>query len=736
MVFERIGRFSFRYRWFVLAIWLVVVLAVLPTLPRVTGRLEVGGFSSPHTEAARTRELLRERIPGYSPSSLLVLFTHPTLSPFDPVFVEQAQRALSTVPSIPYVTGIRWFTENPSQIAPDSSLAYAVIEVDLQPEEAQRVLDEIQEAITRTDLQVQLTGAPAFYADLERVTERDLRRAELIAFPFALAALLFVFGSTVAAAVPLFIGGVTVALVLGIVYGLTHLTELSIFTLNVASLLGLGLSIDYSLFLVSRFREELASHDLADAVARTTATAGRAVFFSGLTVLIGLSGLGFFEFLFMRSVGIAGMLVVLVAVSASLTLLPAVLGILGRRINALRVIRRGTETGRFWHWITEFVMQRPWQVALPVVALLVLLGLPFRHVELSSPDATILPTSTPSRQALETFRRTFGDGELSPIVIAVETERPVNDPQTLATLYDFTRRLAADPRVTKVISIVTIDPRISLAQYQLLYADPERIPEPLLQRVYRELAGDHLTAIYVYTDALPASDRAKALLHDIRAMDPGPGLKLWVDGGTAEIVDVVDRMYSEFPLAASTVILATYIVLFLLLRSVFLPLKAIILNVLSLTASYGALVFVFQEGHFSSLLRFSPLGFTEASLPIVMFCILFGVSMDYEVFLLSRMRESWDQTQDNRLAVATGLARSGRIITGAALILVVVAAAFVTADVVLIKALGLGIALAIALDASIVRTLLVPATMRLLGQWNWWVPRRLARTLDTVRIGH
>ena len=736
MVFERIGRFSFRYRWFVLALWLVVVLAVLPTLPRVTGRLEVGGFSSPHTEAARTRELLRERIPGYSPSSLLVLFSHPTLSPSDPAFVEQAQRALSAVPSIPHVTGIRWFTENPSQIAPDGSLAYAVIELDLQPEEAQRVLDEIQEAIIRTDLHVQLAGAPAFYADLERVTERDLRRAELIAFPFALAALLFVFGSAVAAAVPLFIGGVTVALVLGIVYGLTHLTELSIFTLNVASLLGLGLSIDYSLFLVSRFREELAAHELADAVARTTATAGRAVFFSGLTVLIGLSGLGFFEFLFMRSVGIAGMLVVLVAVSASLTLLPAVLGILGRRIDALRVIRRGTETGRFWHWITEFVMQRPWQVALPVVALLVLLGLPFRHVELSSPDATILPTSTPSRQALETFRRAFGDGELSPIVIAVETERPVNDPQTLASLYDFTRRLAADPRVTKVTSIVTIDPRISLAQYQLLYADPERIPEPLLQRVYRELAGDHLTAIYVYTDALPASDRAKALLHDIRAMDPGPGLKLWVDGGTAEIVDVVDRMYSEFPLAASTVILATYIVLFLLLRSVFLPLKAIILNVLSLTASYGALVFVFQEGHFSSLLRFSPLGFTEASLPIVMFCILFGVSMDYEVFLLSRMRESWDQTQDNRLAVATGLARSGRIITGAALILVVVAAAFVTADVVLIKALGLGIALAIALDASIVRTLLVPATMRLLGQWNWWVPRRLARALDTVRIGH
>jgi RND superfamily putative drug exporter len=212
-------------------------------------------------------------------------------------------------------------------------------------------------------------------------------------------------------------------------------------------------------------------------------------------------------------------------------------------------------------------------------------------------------------------------------------------------------------------------------------------------------------------------------------MDPGPGLRLLADGGTAEIVDVVDLMYRDFPYAVLTVVLGTYAVLFLLLRSVLLPLKAVFLNALSLTASYGALVFVFQDGHLSSLLRFQPLGFIEASLPIVMFCLLFGLSMDYEVFLLSRVREAWEQTGDNRRAVATGLARSGRIITGAALILVVVATAFVSADVVLIKALGLGIGLAIALDASIVRVLLVPATMRLLGNWNWWVPRAVLRLL-------
>jgi len=728
-VFGWIGRQVFRYRWAVLTAWGLAFLSALPFLPRVAGALEVGGFSSPHTEAARARQLLQQEIPEYSPSTLIVLFSHPTLRPSDPAFGAQARQALSRLTTLPEIGGISWFDQNPSQIAPDGSLAYALVRINLPPEESQRLTEEIERAIVPTDLEISLAGAPVFYADLEIVTERDLRRAELIAFPFALVALVFVFGSLVAAGVPLAIGGVSVVIVLALIYAVTRLTELSIFTLNVATLLGLGLAIDYSLFIVSRFREELTRGDVARAVEVTTATAGRAVFFSGLTVLIGLSGLAFFEFLFMRSVGLAGVLVVVVAVTAGLTLLPAILSLLGRRVNALTVRHRGGETETFWTHVTDLVMARPWRVAVPVVALLLMLGVPFLHVRLSSPDATILPTTTPSRQAFERFRAAFGDGELSPIVIAVQSEHPVNNPQTLAALYDFTRRIAADPRVTRISSIVTLDPRISLGQYQLLYAEPSLIRDPVIASTYRQLAGEHVTAVYVYTDALPASDEAKALLATIRQMDPGPGLRMLVDGGTAEIVDVVDLMYSEFPYAVLTVVLGTCVVLFVLLRSVLLPLKAVVLNALSLTASYGALVFVFQDGHLSGLLRFQPLGFIEASLPIVMFCLLFGLSMDYEVFLLSRVREAWEQTGDNRQAVATGLARSGRIITGAALILVVVATAFVSADVVLIKALGLGIALAIALDASIVRVLLVPATMRLLGDWNWWIPRAVLRLL-------
>jgi RND superfamily putative drug exporter len=728
-LFRWLGRQSYRYRWWVVGCWCLLFLATLPTLPRVASALQVGGFSSPHTEAARARALLEREIPEYSPTSLIVLFSHPTLRPSDPEFIAQAHRALSQLTTIPEVGGISWFDQNPGQISPDGSLAYALVRINLPPEESQRLKDDFERLIVPTNLEVRLAGSPVFYADLETVTERDLRRAELIAFPFALAALVFVFGSLVAAGVPLIVGGASVAIVLALVYAITRVTELSIFTLNVATLLGLGLAIDYSLFIVSRFREELAKGEVARAVEVTTATAGRAVFFSGLTVLIGLSGLGFFEFLFMRSVGIAGVLVVVVAVTAALTLLPAILGLLGHRINALTVYRRSAETGAFWVRVSGTVMAHPWRVGIPVVALLLALGIPFLHVRLSSPDATILPTTTPSRQAFELFRSAFGDGALSPIVVAVQSERPVNDPQTIAALYDLTRRIAADPRVIRISSIVTVDPRISLGQYQLLYAEPSLIRDPVIAGAYRQLAGQHVAAIYVYTDALPASDEAKALLQTIRAMDPGPGLRMLVDGGTAEIVDVVDLMYSEFPYAALTVVVATYVVLFLLLRSVLLPLKAVILNALSLTASYGALVFIFQDGHLSALLNFQPLGFIEASLPIVMFCLLFGLSMDYEVFLLSRIREAWEQTADNRLAVATGLARSGRIITGAALILVVVAAAFVSADVVLIKALGLGIGLAIALDASVVRVLLVPATMRLLGDWNWWVPGIVLRLL-------
>ncbi len=730
-MFLKLGRFAYRHRWHIIAAWLIVFVASIPILPRVSGVLAVGGFSSQGTQTARAQRVLETQIPGYSPSDLVIIFHDPTLNANSPQFIAQTQQALRDVLALPHVQGETTYLQNPHQVSPDGHTAYNLVHLDLPSEQAQRLVAGVRQKINPTSLEVRVAGGPAFYADIETVTEHDLRRAEIIAIPFALLALVLVFGSLVTAGIPIVVGGISVASVLGAIFLTAHVVNLSIFVLNLATLLGLGLAIDYSLFMTSRYREELEHKEVDEAVARTVASAGKAVFFSGLTVLIGLSGLAVFNIMFLRSVGVAGALVVFFAVMGALTLLPAVLAVIGRRVDRLSIYRRRRdEDGSFWHGLAERVMAHPWLVLIPVVAFLLILGLPFSQVNLSSPDATILPLSTGSRQGFEMLRSEFGDGAISPMVIAVESRDPINSPQNIASLYSLTRKIAQDSRVWEIDSIVTLDPRIALQQYQLMYANPATLNDPYVGAAYRQLAGTHATVIYVYTQALPSSGEAKSLLASLRGMNPGPGLTMQVGGGTGEIVDVVHSMYHDFPIAIAMIVLATYITLFLQFRSLILPIKAVLMNAMSIVASYGALVWIFQEGHLSGILHFAPLGFVEASLPVVMFSLLFGLSMDYEVFLLSRMREVWDETGDNRLAVATGLARSGRIITGAALILVVVASSFATADVVLIKALGLGIAIAVAIDATIVRALLVPATMRLLGHLNWWAPswtRRSAR---------
>ncbi len=562
----------------------------------------------------------------------------------------------------------------------------------------------------------------------------------MIAFPLALIALVLVFGSLVSALTPIAVGGFSVVAILASIFLLGRATDLSIFVLNLATMLGLGLAVDYALFITSRFREELVRRPVPEAVAVTVATAGRAIFFSGLTVLIGLAGLIVFPFMFLRSVGVAGVVVVFFCVLAALTLLPAVLGLLGPRINALTLVRYG-EGGRaagrgrgLWGRLALAVMARPWRFFLPALAGLVLLGSPFAHVRLSSPDASILPRSVPSRQGYDLLAREFGATGLEPVALAVRApgDGSIYAPANLDALYDLTRALAADPRVARVDAITTLDPRLTREQYHFLYRDPANIPDPFFARAALRYARGDTALVSVTLKAPAVSDEAKSLVRDLRATRPPGGLTLQATGTTAGVIDVVGAMYRDFPLALLGVVAATYLILLVLLRSVVLPLKAIAMNALSLLASYGALVWVFQDGHLSRLLGFAPLGFVEASLPIIMFCTLFGVSMDYEVFLLSRIREAWLETGDNAQSVALGLERSGRIITSAALIVVLVAGSFVTAQIVLIKALGLGVALAVLLDATIIRALLVPATMRLLGDWNWWLPAPLRRVLPRL----
>ncbi|MCC6176870.1 MAG: MMPL family transporter [Chloroflexi bacterium] len=731
--FFRYGRRIYGRRHLVLVLWVVVVLAALPLAPRAARALSPGGFGSASLEAAQA-SLLIQRSLGENPAALLVIFYSPTLQTTDPAYLEAVEASLRDVRNTAIVAHVTTYADNPSQAAPDGHTAYATIGLKTLPEQFRDIVPSIQGALRPSGLEMTVTGAPLFYSDIQDVTERDLRRAEMISFPFAALALLLVFGTLVAAAVPAVIGGTAVAITLAVVVLLTNVTEVSIFAMSLVSMLGLGLGIDYSLFIVSRFREELPTHTVEDAVGVAVATAGKAVLFSGLTVFIGLLGLTTFEYNALRSLGIAGAVVVALSVLAAMTLLPALLGVLGPKIDALRVLPARPPRSGLWHAIAEWVMRNAGAVFVAVLALLVALGVPFLHVDFGAPDASILPKDVQSRRGFDQLRAAYGEGEMSPILIAVTAPGSIYAPERLTVLHDLVARIEADPRVERVDSIVSLDPRLTLAQHLLIFADPARVPDPYARQLAEATTRERFTLVRVVSRFGQTDDRSKALVHAIRNTPIGGDLSFRVAGGTAGVIDYSEGLYQGFPRALAFILLSTYLVLLILFRSVILPLKALVMNTLSILASYGALVVVFQDGALASLLGFQPLGFIEASLPIVMFCVLFGLSMDYEVFLLSRVKEAYDSGHDNAHSVALGLEQSGRLITSAAAIIVLVSSSFVAADIVLIKALGLGTAIAVLLDATVVRGLLVPAAMQLLGDWNWWAPRAVLRLLP-ARLG-
>ena len=733
-MFYRLGKLATRYRWLIVGFWLVAVAVTLPFAPQASSVLQSGGFISPDAESERAITLLTQKL-HLDQTIVQVIFTSQRYTADSPQFIQESQVVLAGVSAMPEVSSIISFVDNPRQISLDRHAAYVDVLLKPNPDSAPKLLPELQRRLRLVpDLKTSIGGGPVFYEDIQTVSENDLRRAEILAFPFALVALLLVFRSVIAAMLPALVGGGALVVSLALIFGLGQITPLSIFVLNITTLFSLGLGVDYSLFMVSRFREELVrGHSVEEAVAVTMATAGRAVTFSGITVSLGLLGLVFFHINMLHSVGLGGVLVVLIAVFAATSLLPAVLAILGTRVNAfpVRLRRSGPAAAQtanreahhgFWYRLSNFVMHYPVRIFLPVLLVLVALGLPFLGVRFSAPDASILPENVPSRAAYDLLNSRFDAQETTPILLAVQTTGNVLTPNNIRDLYNYVRRIEADPRVARVDSIVSADPRFTLDQYELLYTHPRLVTDPYLSAFLKNYVSGNTAMIQVISKYTMLDPHSLELVQTIRNTPLGNGMTVLVTGGTAGNIDYVQSLYSDFPIAVLIVAITTYMVLLLFFRSLVLPLKAILMNTLSILASYGMLVVIFQDGFLHSLLNFTPLGFVEASSPILLFCSLFGLSMDYEVFLLSRIQEAFWQTGDNTRAVALGLQRSAGIITSAAVIVIVVSACFATADVVLVKAVGLGMALAVALDATLVRGLLVPATMRLLGNINWWLP--------------
>ena len=729
-MFSSVGRWAYRHRWRIIATWAVVVLAAAFLAPRAGSALK-SNLGTVDTESSRALDVIRDELS--LPSTIVIfVFESDTLSVEDPRFQSEVETTLEGIQELPEFVLLETYysARRPSMVSASQDATYALAFFDIPVDDSIDRLPDIKAKVPEPEtLTLWLTGAPSIFEELEETGRRDLLRAEIVALPLVLVALLIVFGGAVAASIPVIMGGSALILTLAVIFLLGQVIDLSIFAQNIASLLGLGVAVDYTLFLVFRFREELAYRSVEESIAVTMATAGKAIFFSGVTTVLGLSGLLVFELSFLRSIGLGGMVVVVLSLFLALTLVPAVLSVLGHRINALPILPATRGEGGAWRRLAGFVMRFPVRVLVPAGGALVLLGLPFLWVSFGPIWAGSLPEEAPARVGWDVASESFGDGELSPLLIPVTAPDSILAPAAVGALFDYTRDLAALDHVRRVESIVDLAPGIPRDLYQRAYADPSAIPFVEVREALNLVTSETTTLVRVYGERAVVSREARELVEEVRALEPGGGLTSLVGGATAGLEDVIDVLYGDFPLAVAVVLGSIYVTLLVLFRSLLLPLKAVILNSLSIFASFGALVFVFQDGRLEWLLNFGADGSVEATVPILLFCIVFGLSMDYEVFLLSRIKEEYDRTGDNVRSVAYGMQRSGRIITSAALVIVIVGSAFATSEIGIIKSLGFGLALAVFIDATIVRALLAPSIMRLLGRWNWWAPEALARWL-------
>jgi len=709
------------------------------------GTLTSGGPLTSNLQAYKAGNLVTNELGAAKVTSNFdLIFRSDTLTVNDPQFQAAVTDALAPIEGDSRISKMITPYNAPNTMvaqaftSKDGHEALVSVELKSSGQAAWKDYDALRASVRSSTLSVTGTGFVAINQSFNKTLESDLQRAEFVTLPATLILLILIFATIVAAGLPLGVGILTILGGIGGTFFLNRFTDVSQYALNIVTLIGLGVSIDYSLFIVNRFRDELArGESRQQAVATTMATAGRAITFSGLTVAVGLSAMLFFQGTFMASMGAAGAIVVAVAVIYALTFLPAMLAIVGPGVNRLRVPwfgRPTTGTG-FWSALAGWVMKRPVLVMVPTVVFLVIAATPFLQIRLANGNVDMLPTHIEARQGFDRLVADFPGQDQTTFNIVVNY--PDGSPLTanrIADQYALDRRIAAIPGVLHTSSIYDLDPQLGLYEYERLYTgDPNNIPQPARQ-VMSSTVGKHIVLIQATTNADVTSDAARNIVKAIRADNGVVDGQVLVGGLTAIDVDVITFIYGQVPLAVGTVVVVTYLLLFLLTGSVVLPLKAVVLNFLSIGASFGALVFIFQQGHFSNVLGFTPQSL-DPSVPVILFSIVFGLSMDYEVLLVSRMHEEYVRLGDNTAAVASGLERTGRLITGAAAIMFTVFMAFGLAEVVIIKAIGIGLAIAVAIDATIVRSLLVPAVMRLLGDANWWAPRPLRWMYDRIGIG-
>jgi len=757
-IFAAVGRFDYRFRKVLPVIGLAIVIGLVAWSSQAGGSLIQGGWVIEGSEEQLAEELLADRF-GEESTSMIVLFTDPDGDATSAAFQDKVAQTLEPIADDPLITDVTTYADSPvPQLrSRDGSRTLAVLTLDREVEEAVDEAFELGQRIDPPDgVEAQVTGIPQLYHEFNERIEEDLVQAELISLPIALLILLAVFGTLVASALPLLIAALALPTTFAIVSLLAGVTDVSIFVTNLASMIGLALAIDYSLFMVSRYREELRHHSVEIAVERMMGSVGKAVAVSGVAVAIGLSSLTVFEAAALRSMGVGGIVTVVSTLLFALTVLPALLALLGTRINRLRIpLPRGLRLAEdnadaadarrghgVWGWIAGHVMRRPLLISLPVLGLLLLAGSPFLQIQLSTGQNLEDLPDTPARAAFMVIAEEFPGGESDPIRVAVTYDGASLagdglDAGAQAELARYVDEVEGLEGVTSVESVLDAPPGMPAEQYAMLLALPadQRPPEVRegLESYLADWLGGDTTLVQVRSRLLPDSDAGRELVDEVRAVASPSGAEVLTAGLPSRSRDFMDSFYDSVPVAVLIVVAVTGGILFLTFGSVFLPVKAVLMSLISVTASFGALVWIFQEGHLSAIFGVEPSGTTAAWLPVIMFAILFGLSMDYEVLLLSRIRERFLAHGDNTRAVQEGIGITGGIITGAALIMVAVFGAFSLSSIIFLKALGFSMALAVLVDATVVRGILVPAFMRLAGFVNWWAPRWLQRIV--ARLG-
>jgi trehalose monomycolate/heme transporter len=702
-MFEAWGRALYRRRRLTLGLTLLFVVFAAVWGTGVFGKLSSGDNFTPPASQSQREANLADQVFGRNDADVVVLYHSTAMTVGDPAYRQAVTGALASLPraDVARVTTY-WSSGSPSLVSTDRHSTYAVLQLTGADDAARhQTYDAIKTDLTPASLAAdgvtaRVGGNVPMEVAINSEVTADIAKAEGFSMPVLLILLLVIFGSLAAASLPVAIGGIAILGSFTVLRLLTMATTVSIYSVNITTILGLGLGIDYGLFMVTRFREELHRQPTVQhAVARTVATAGRTVAVSGITVAVALTSLMLFPEDFLRSMGYGGVATVGVDVLAALIVLPALLAVLGPRINALRIRRSVNrpvkdEASGAWYRLARSVMRRPLIYVTVITIGLLALGAPFLRISWGGTDARTLPAASTVRQVSEALDNDFPANSTAPIEALITGAGASNPAELTAYLH----RIEAIPGVTGV--------------------------------QVTGVKGDVVRAEIGYQPAT-VSSAARHIVTEVRDTSPPPGATVLVGGITAGLVDELGSLGSTLPWMGLLVCASTFVLLFLAFGSVVLPLKAIVMNVLSLAATFGVIVWIFQWGHLSGLLRFTPTGSIDPTMPILMLAIIFGLSMDYEVFLLSRIRERYDQTGDNTAAVAAGLQRTGGLITSLALLLIIVVGAFSASGITFIKLMGVGMIVALIVDATVVRVMLVPATMRLLGQANWWAPRPLRR---------